>query len=158
LVIEACREAATGVATMDEKQPMVYEQIPLGEEYEDEYVLTPELARDYAEGIEDDNPWYLEQSPFGRPIANPILILAQHARLFKTKYVTAGNVHTRHETQFINPAYLGKTIKVSGKLVEKYVKRGRAYLVMECRSVDEDGVEICRDRRTIITTYEKRSA
>jgi acyl dehydratase len=81
------------------------------------------------------------------------LIVAQHVRLFKTKYSTAGNVHTRHQTQFLNPARIGKKIRLSGKLVEKYIKRGREYLVVECRSVDEDGVEICRDRRTIITRY-----
>ena len=141
---------------MDDKQPMVFEDLPIGEEFADEYVLTPDLARDYAEGIADANPWYIEHSPFGGPVANPILIVAQHARLFKTKYITAGNVHTRHETQFLNPARIGKVIKVYGKLVEKYLKRGREYLVMECRSVDEDGIEICRDRRTIITHYAKR--
>jgi acyl dehydratase len=141
---------------MDDKQPMVFEDLPIGEEFADEYVLTPDLARDYAEGIADVNSWYLEHSPFGGPVANPILIVAQHARLFKTKYITAGNVHTRHETQFLNPARIGKVIKVYGKLVEKYLKRGREYLVMECRSVDEDGIEICRDRRTIITHYAKR--
>jgi acyl dehydratase len=143
---------------MTEKKPMVFEDMPVGEEYEDEYVLTPELARDYAEGIEDFNPWYLEQSPFGGPVANPMLIVAQHARLFKTKYTTAGNVHTRHETQFLNPARIGKKIKLHGTLVDKYIRRGREYLVMECRSVDEDGIEICRDRRTIITHYAKRPA
>lgn len=141
---------------MNEKKPLIFEDMPVGEEYADEYVLTPELARDYAAGIEDLNPWYLEQSPFGGPVANPILLVAQHARLFKTVYSTAGNVHTRHETQFLNPARLGKTIKIYGKLVDKYIKRGREYLVMDCRSVDEDGVELCRDRRTIITRYTKR--
>jgi acyl dehydratase len=141
---------------MDETQAMVFENLPVGEEYVDEYILTPELARDYAEGIDDRNPWYLEQSPFGGPVANPLLIVAQHARLFKTKYATAGNVHTRHETQLLNPARIGKVIKVYGKLVDKFLKRGREYLVMECRSVDEDGIEICRDRRTIIIRYAKR--
>lgn len=140
------------------KKPMVFEDMPLGEEYEDEYVLTPELAREYAEGIEDFNPWYLENSPFGAPIANPILLVAQHVRLFKTGYATGGNVHTRHDTQFLNPARIGKKVTVSGKLVEKYIRRGREYLVVECRSVDEDGVELCRDRRTIIIRYAPRPA
>jgi acyl dehydratase len=80
---------------MDDKRAMVFEELPVGEEYVDEYVLTAELARDYAEGIDDPNPWYLEHSPFGGPVANPILIVAQHARLFKTKYLTAGNMCTR---------------------------------------------------------------
>jgi acyl dehydratase len=142
---------------MAEKAPMVFAHMEVGEEYHDEYLLTPELAREYALGIEDPNPWYLEDSPFGGPVANPILIVAQHVRLLKTKYVAAGNVHTRHETQFRNPARLGKKIRISGKLVDKYIKRGREYLVVECHSVDEDGVEICRDRRTIITRYEKRA-
>ena len=75
---------------MDDKQPMVFEDLPIGEEFADEYVLTPDLARDYAEGIEDANPWYLEHSPFGGPVANPMLIVAQHARLFKTKYHHGG--------------------------------------------------------------------
>jgi acyl dehydratase len=146
-----------GAAGMDDAQAMVFEDLAVGEEYIDEYTLTPELARDYAAGIDDLNVWYLEQSPFGGPVANPMLIVAQHARLFKTKYITAGNVHTRHETQFLNPARIGKVIKLYGKLVDKYLKRGREYLVMECRSIDEDGIEICRDRRTIIIRYAKRS-
>jgi acyl dehydratase len=146
-----------GAAGMDDTQAMVFEDLAVGEEYIDEYTLTPELARDYAAGIDDLNVWYLEQSPFGGPVANPMLIVAQHARLFKTKYITAGNVHTRHETQFLNPARIGKVIKLYGKLVDKYLNRGREYLVMECRSIDEDGIEICRDRRTIIIRYAKRS-
>jgi acyl dehydratase len=141
---------------MADKRPMVFEHMAIGEEYHDEYVLTSDMARDYAEGIEDFNTWYLEDSPFGGPVANPMLIVAQHVRLFKTVYDTEGNVHTRHETQFYNPARIGKTIHLSGKLVDKYIKRGREYLVMECRSVDEDGIEICRDRRTIIIRYAKR--
>jgi len=140
---------------MDDKPSLNFEALLLGEEYADEYKLTPEMARDYAEGIADLNPWYLEDSPFGGPVANPMLIVAQHTRLFKTRYTTAGNVHTRHETQFLNPARIGKVIKVYGRLVDKYLKRGHEYLVMECRSVDEDGIEICHDRRTIIIRYAK---
>jgi acyl dehydratase len=141
---------------MNDKPSLDFEVLPIGEEYTDEYVLTAEMARDYAEGVADLNPWYLEHSPFGGLVANPMLIVAQHARLFKTRYTTAGNVHTRHETQFLNPARIGKTIKVYGRLVDKYLKRGREYLVMECLSVDEDGIELCRDRRTIIIRYAKR--
>jgi len=141
---------------MDDNPSMVFDDLSIGEEYTDEYVLTPEMAQDYAEGIADLNPWYLEHSPFGGPVANPMLIVAQHARLFKTRYATGGNVHTRHETQFLNPARIGKVIKVYGTLVDKYLKRSREYLVMECWSVDEDGIEICRDRRTIIIRYAKR--
>jgi acyl dehydratase len=141
---------------MQDNPPMRFADLPIGEEYADTYLLTPELAQEYAAGIEDVNPWYLAQSPFGGPVANPILLVAQHARLFKTKYSTAGNVHTQHDTLFLNPARIGKRINIYGKLVEKYIKRGREYLVMECRSVDEDGVELCRDRRTIITHYAQR--
>jgi acyl dehydratase len=140
---------------MDDKPPMVFEEMSIGEEYTDEYVLTPELAQEYAEGIADPNPWYREQSPFGTPVANPMLIVAQHARLLKTMYATAGNVHTRHETQFLNPARIGTAIHLYGKLVDKYIRRGREYLVVECRSVDQNGDEICRDRRTIIIRYAK---
>jgi hypothetical protein len=41
---------------MDDKPSMALDDLSIGEEYTDEYLLTAEMARDYAEGIADLNP------------------------------------------------------------------------------------------------------
>jgi hypothetical protein len=55
-------------------------------------------------------------------------------------------VHARQETDFINPLPLGKPVKVYSKIVDKYVRRGKGYLVVESLCIDQDGVEILRSR------------
>jgi hypothetical protein len=55
-------------------------------------------------------------------------------------------VHARQETEFINPLPLGKPARITTKIVDKYVKRGKGYIVIESLIVDEDGVEIMRTR------------
>jgi hypothetical protein len=41
---------------------------------------------------------------------------------------------------------LGKPASAITKIVDKYVKRGKGYIVIESLIVDEDGVEIMRTR------------
>jgi hypothetical protein len=55
-------------------------------------------------------------------------------------------VHARQETEFINPLPLGKPARTITKIVDKYVKRDRGYIVIESLIVDEDGVQIMRTR------------
>ena len=45
---------------------------------------------------------------------------------------------------------MGETITTSGKLADKYVRRGRVYIVMETRSVGADGRELVRSKTTLM--------
>ena len=37
-----------------------------------------------------------------------------------------------------------------GKIADKYIRRGRPYIVIECSSVDEEGREITRTKHTVM--------
>jgi hypothetical protein len=52
--------------------------------------------------------------------------------------------HARDETFFLNPAKVGKKIKVTWRWGGTFEKRGRPYRVNECIVVDEDGMEIIK--------------
>lgn len=109
---------------MDEKQDLKYEDIQIGEEFAAVYKLNLDLVREYAQGIDDYNPWFLQDCPpWGGPVAHPTLVASQNVKLFSSKYSLAGCVDVRHEIQFLRPARLGQTIQLKGRVADKYIKR-----------------------------------
>jgi acyl dehydratase len=50
-----------------------------------------------------------------------------------------GSVNAGSEVEFHNPPVPGKTIKVTGRIADKYSRRDKPYLVIEATAVDEDG-------------------
>jgi len=78
-------------------------------------------------------------------------------RLPKTKYETKGWVHVKHDTTFLRPAQVGQTIRLWGRISDKYIRREREWAEYEYRIVDEVGEEICRGKNTMLFRYQKRS-
>ena len=117
-----------------------------------EYHLTTEMILNQAEAVEDYNPWYRKDSPFGGPIALPTITCRDYLPLLLGwRYAFAGiGILAKHEVELLNPARPGSRITVRGKIADKYVRRGRPYIVLECSSVDEKGREITRTKHTVM--------
>lgn len=101
--------------------------------------ITPELVAHYANAVQDHNPWYFGDSPFGGPVA-PALIL--HSEVYTTVdwYLSYfGNLHARQEWEIFAPIMVGDTVTTRRQIVERYHKRDREYLVMEVGCFAEDG-------------------
>jgi acyl dehydratase len=131
------------------------DQVTSGEEFEPyEFQVTPEFNQQYLEAIEDYHPRYLKDTDFGPPAVHPALLVAQsNVTRSPSFYLPSGMaaVHAKEEVEYLNPARVGKKIKVSWKVVAIYEKRGRPYQVKEALIVDEDGTEILK--RRITDTY-----
>ena len=127
----------------------------IGDEFEPgEITITEEMVERNAWVSDDYNPWYMEDSPFGGRIASPVFLSDPALpAIFWGYYAfpSGGALHASQEINFINPLKIGKKIKVTGKLVDRYHKRGRDWFVAEYLAVDEDGTEIVRMRRTETT-------
>ena len=122
----------------------------IGDEFEPiEITITEEMVERNAWANDDYNPWYMEDSPFGGRIVSPTFLMQFDPRLFYGYYAypPGGSLHAGEEFEFIKPLKIGKKIKITGRLVERYVKRGRDYFIAELLVVDEDGVELLRMRR-----------
>ena len=91
-----------------------------------------------------------------RPVARPCL--HYHLDAWRT-HVTlgrqTGHIHAWSDTDALNPVFVGSGIRLEGKIVDKFIKRGRGYFRMECRAVDQDGRELCRETRESAYSYEK---
>jgi len=128
---------------------MSYDQLKPGEELPVvELVVDDDLQGRYVLAVQDESPWYYKDSPWGGPITHPSTLAGSTILAARARYdYPFGWVHARQETEFINPLPLGKRVKVISKIIEKYRKRDKGYIVVESLLVDQDGIEIMRLRQ-----------
>ena len=65
-------------------------------------------------------------------------------RQYNDKYTDAGSVNARCAFHCYNPPSAGKKLTVTAWIADKYLRRGKNYIVTEAVSVDEDGKLIDR--------------
>jgi len=108
--------------------------------------ITPDLVAHYTNSVQDRNPWYFGDSPFGGPVA-PALIL--HSEVYTTIdwYLSYfGNLHARQEWEIFAPIMVGDTVTTRRQIVDRHHKRDREYVVMEVGCFAEDGRLLNRGR------------
>lgn len=104
-----------------------------------EYVITAELVQQYADAVQDYHPWYFGGSPFGGPVA-PALIRHSEVYVDRRWYLPNiyGNLHAKQEWELFTPIMVGERIVAHSFVVDRYVKRGRDYVVNEVLFFGED--------------------
>ena len=82
-------------------------------------------------------------------ITPPGITINQHARMkFMTLPELRVSIWAKSEHEFLKPMKVGGKIFIRGKVVDKYVRRGRNYVVSEYETVDEAGEVLLRSRET----------
>jgi acyl dehydratase len=133
-----------------------YDTIQIGEVLgRKEVLITAEMASVCAHSYESRHPWYLEESPYGGPIAPPTIFDNDTLNMLDERYERFGSIHAKQAWEFKNPLYIGKTVTLTVSVTEKFFRRERPYIVMELVAVDEDGVEICRGQHTSLMTMKR---
>ena len=114
----------------------VWESIPVGDDLGTlDYVLTAQMVADYRRVV--DNPH----------AAYPTVAARHPATLFYRKYAAVMRVpNMGHDSEYYNPPVAGKRITISGRIADKYIRRGNTYLIVEATAVDEDGRLIEKSR------------
>ncbi|HEX2173875.1 MAG TPA: hypothetical protein VHL09_15690 [Dehalococcoidia bacterium] len=134
-----------------------WEGTEVGQEFNYEFDLTPELVREFTWGVDDENPWYsLGEGPCGRPIAPPYML--SHLLAWVTRDSLGppvGHIHAWSETESLTPVYVGSRIRLEARIADKFIRRGRGYFRLEARGLDENGRELFRETRESAFSYEK---
>lgn len=114
----------------------VWESIPVDDDLGSlEYVLTAEMMADYRRVV--DNPY----------AAYPTVAARHPANLFYRKYKSRMRVpNMGHDSEYYNHPIAGKRITIKAHIADKYIRRGKPYLVIEATATDEDGrlIEVSR--------------
>lgn len=105
-----------------------------------DYVITPQLVQEYADAVEDHNPWYFGPSPFGGPVA-PSLVRHSEVYVDRRWYLPNiyGNLHAKQEWELFSPIMVGEHITAHSLVVDRYSKRGRDYVVNEVLLLGDEG-------------------
>jgi hypothetical protein len=120
------------------------------------YVLTAFMCSEYAHGVEENWEWFHSAaSPEGRQMRQPSMIHVDKMRILeenclKERRVSGekgpdARVHYEYHARQHSPAYVGETLIVSGRITDKYVKRGRTYIDYYLEVKTSDG--------RMVTTY-----
>mgnify|MGYP001224543872 CR=1 FL=1 len=112
----------------DTRQLLDWDSLEIGEELPSfEYVLTNEMVDLYRTGVQD-----LEA-------AFPTISHKVDVGAYHRKYHDDGSVNARCAFYCYNQPIPGKRIQVTAWIADKYMRRGKTYIVTEAISIDEDG-------------------
>jgi acyl dehydratase len=124
---------------MVEFKAISYEVVTVGEEFRsDDFLVKPEDVETYAYAVDDHHPWFFEDSPFGGPVAHPTLLANQALLLRHSRYVIPAGLHARMQFEFLEPLRVGMRVRTFGKVLDKYERRGRHYMVTRFETRDEE--------------------
>ena len=122
-----------------------YEAIPIGMDLGTfEMTLDEETVKDRAELVQ----WQSKRL-VGKGFLPAGITISQHARMnFEALPEMKVSIWAKSEHEFLKPMKLGGKIFIHGRIVDKYVKRGRNYMVADYETVDEMGEVLMRSRET----------
>jgi acyl dehydratase len=124
---------------MIEFRTLSYEAVTVGEEFRsDDFLVKPEDVDTYAYAVDDHHRWYMEDSPFGGRIAHPTLLGNQALLMRHSRYIVPAGLHAKMQFEFVEPVRVGMRVRSCGRVIDKYEKRGRHYMVTAFETRDEE--------------------
>ena len=125
-----------------------WEALPIGLEMGPlEIVLDNNTIKERVELVQWENREPLDKLG----VTPPGITIANHARMkFMAWPDLRASIWAKSEHEFLKPMKVGSRIYIRGKIVDKYLKRDRNYVVADYETVDEDGEVLMRSRETAI--------
>ena len=111
------------------------------------YTLTREIALFAARNLGKD---ILETDKSGREVAPACVTDNDYVGLWISDFATNEAVHAKAEHHYLNPPVVGKRLEVTGRILDKYNRRGRDFLVLESETTDEDGVRLVESKNVLL--------
>lgn len=122
-----------------------------------EWVVTPEMIQKQCDMDADYHTWYFLDSPWGGRIAPPQISYRPPRWLLSRTYNVRG-LFVKWEMENVKPIKPGVTMRVTAKVVDKYVRKEREFVVYEAEAKDPGGQVIFRTRRTHVLDVIERTA
>lgn len=124
------------------------------------YTVTSLMTAEYAHGVEETSEWFLsDANPLGRQVRIPLMIHADKMRLLEVNCPGEARlsgvrgpdarIHYEYHARHRSPAYVGEELVITGRILERYVKRDRVYL--------HYGLEVHTADGRLVTEYTDRT-
>ena len=107
------------------------------------------------EVVEDPDPWYLEDSPYGGPIVPPGYFYGQYLNLLAAVNFPMGAVNAKIAFESNGPVRHGEEVTVKGTIAKLYKKRGRPYVDIGIEVTNDKGLQVTRGVVTLLLDLSK---
>jgi acyl dehydratase len=131
---------------VEEGELLTYDSVEIGTEFPVYvYKLTEETVRRYCEAIEDPHPLfndeeYAKKEGYKTVVAPPTIAAIYALRAHKQKRkLPPGGIHAKQKFCFLRPVYPGDVLYCRAKVVDKYIKKDRKYVVIEVETKNQSG-------------------
>ena len=136
---------------MGDKPVLRYEAVEAGHRLGPiRYRVDPELVRGQLQAVGQPVPVFLTDPATDTLLIEPSLYARNYIRLLRASFSVEGVIHARTELALKRPARAGQLLTVTGRVAEKYFRRGRPYVVVESATFDESGEEVSGERNTLL--------
>lgn len=128
---------------MEDNQKLYFDDIRVGMEFPPLVTkLTREDILNYAEAVEDYNPLFVDEnfaanSKFGGPVNHPTTAAILTTNAHKTgAAMPSGIIHAKQRYKFFSPTRPGEELITRAKVIDKYEKRNKKYVVIQSLTVN----------------------
>ncbi|MER8576741.1 MaoC family dehydratase [Mesorhizobium sp. M1409] len=138
----ASRSGMTPYNRWTGRKDSTFENIEIPEELGPiEIKVTDGLVKQYAFCQDDYRSWHFDASPFGAPVGHAALLANDLYTVYYAQYdrTTLAGLHTSEELFFHAPVPVGETVTITGRFVDKYVRRGNGYVLLKAEARDHQG-------------------
>jgi 3-hydroxybutyryl-CoA dehydratase len=131
------------------KREFVIDEIEVGHNFSPlVFAIDEDLIVQYADTVGDNDPLHRDR-PYARGagyrgiVAPPTIAALYVLKAYRTDALPPpGGVHFRQRFRFHHPIEAGDVLRVHASVVDKYVKKGRQFLVIESTARNQDGVPV----------------
>lgn len=128
---------------MIEFTKLSWEAVEVGVTFQsNDLLIKPEDVETFIWAVDDHNPWFVDDSPFGGPICPPTLLGNQALMMRHNRFIVEAGLHAKMHFEFLAPLRVGMRVRSRGRVIDKYERRGRHYMVTEFDTSEEDTGEV----------------
>ena len=130
----------------------------VGDQYQEDFVITQEMVNQFAELSGDKNPLHLDaayaaQTPFKQPIVHGIFSVSIISKIMGTEFPGAGSVYLDQQFQFKRPVFPDKEYYAKIELIS--VEEGKHRGVFTTQVFSKDRNKIAVDGKATVLHLEK---
>lgn len=120
---------------------MDFSTLQVGQEYETTFTVTDEMVRTFAKITGDKNPIHLDEeyaknTRFGKRICHGMLVASLISKVLGMDFPGPGTILVRQQLTYRAPVFVGETVKVHVRVIEKREEKKRVILQTNVLKMD----------------------
>ncbi|WP_210496857.1 MaoC family dehydratase [Microvirga antarctica] len=128
-----------------------YDEVAIGDLYPPEplrFEVSAAVVDGFLAATGNDDPRY--RSADGSRRAPSMIASVYLIDLLNARRSPPGGIHAKQALRFHRPLAVGETLKIQARIVDKYVRKERPYIVSSFEARSEDGTVVASGRVTSI--------